>query len=251
MGNFNRGGGGGRSFGGGGGGFNRGGGSRGGFGGGRDGERPQMHRATCAECGDSCQVPFKPTGDKPVFCSECFGKQQDNGGGRSNDRGGRSNDRGGFSGDRRERRPREDREMHDVVCDECSKDCQVPFKPSPGKPILCDECFSKSRGKGRGGDNKEVMEQIKNLNEKMDKLISILDPNASKKVAKKVEKKEEKKETPASAKATVDKKKVAKKAPAKKTATKKVAKKKAPAKKKTTPASAKATVDKKKVAKKK
>jgi len=236
MGNFNRGGGGG--------GFNRGGGgSRGGFGGGgrRDGERPQMHSATCAECGDSCQVPFKPTGDKPVFCSECFGRQQDNnGGGRSNDRGGsrggdRGGSRGGFGfggGDRRESRPREDRQMHDVVCDECSADCQVPFKPTPGKPILCDTCFSKSRGKGRGGDNTEVMEQMKGLNEKMDKLISILDPKASKKVAKKVEKEEVKKET---------KKVEKKKAPAKKTTTKKVAKKKAPAKKKTT----------KKVAKKK
>jgi len=33
-----------------------------------------MHRATCAECGKPCEVPFKPSGDKPVFCSNCFGK---------------------------------------------------------------------------------------------------------------------------------------------------------------------------------
>ena len=58
-----RGGGGGRSYGGGGGG-------RGGFGGDRG--RPQMHPATCADCGDRCEVPFKPTGEKPVFCSNCF-----------------------------------------------------------------------------------------------------------------------------------------------------------------------------------
>jgi CxxC-x17-CxxC domain-containing protein len=41
-------------------------------------EQKTMHTATCAECGDSCQVPFKPRGDKPVYCSHCFGKQNDN-----------------------------------------------------------------------------------------------------------------------------------------------------------------------------
>lgn len=47
-------------------------GNRGGFGGGRDGERRDMHQATCAKCGRSCEVPFRPTGDKPVYCSDCF-----------------------------------------------------------------------------------------------------------------------------------------------------------------------------------
>ncbi|MEI7451638.1 MAG: CxxC-x17-CxxC domain-containing protein [Candidatus Falkowbacteria bacterium] len=46
---------------------------RGGFGGGRDRDaRPEMFRATCAECGSSCEVPFKPSGDRPVLCSSCF-----------------------------------------------------------------------------------------------------------------------------------------------------------------------------------
>ena len=49
--------------------FDRGG--NGGFGG-RDGGRPAMHQATCSECGKSCEVPFKPTGEKPVFCNDCF-----------------------------------------------------------------------------------------------------------------------------------------------------------------------------------
>ena len=63
----------------------------GGRSGGRDGGRPTMHRATCSECGDSCELPFKPSGSKPVFCSNCFGKQD--GGGRGSDRrdSGRSN----------------------------------------------------------------------------------------------------------------------------------------------------------------
>lgn len=41
-------------------------------GGGRDFARPAMHQATCAQCGQSCEVPFKPTGDRPVYCSNCF-----------------------------------------------------------------------------------------------------------------------------------------------------------------------------------
>ena len=41
--------------------------------GGRDDR--QMYRATCSDCGKECQVPFKPSGSKPVFCSECFEKK--------------------------------------------------------------------------------------------------------------------------------------------------------------------------------
>jgi len=56
------------------------------------GSRPSMHRAVCDQCHESCQVPFKPNGSKPVLCSDCFSK--DGGGSSSsyNDkRGGRSN----------------------------------------------------------------------------------------------------------------------------------------------------------------
>lgn len=31
-----------------------------------------MHRATCADCKKECEIPFKPTGDRPVYCRECF-----------------------------------------------------------------------------------------------------------------------------------------------------------------------------------
>lgn len=59
----------------------------GGFGGRRDGGfggEKVMHRATCAECGSSCEVPFKPTGEKPVYCSACFSNRSDSP--RTNDR---------------------------------------------------------------------------------------------------------------------------------------------------------------------
>jgi len=28
--------------------------------------------ATCAECGKQTQVPFKPSGNRPVYCRDCF-----------------------------------------------------------------------------------------------------------------------------------------------------------------------------------
>jgi CxxC-x17-CxxC domain-containing protein len=35
-----------------------------------------LHKAVCADCKKECQVPFKPTGDRPVYCKECFGKRK-------------------------------------------------------------------------------------------------------------------------------------------------------------------------------
>jgi len=142
---------------------NRGGGRSGGFGGGRDNGPREMHDAVCDQCGKNCQVPFRPTGEKPVYCSSCFEAKE---GGR-NDRssGGRS---GGF-----ERRS----------------------APS-------------------GGDNKQVLEQLTSLSSKLDKVISLLVPEVeAKPVAKKSEPKEVKaeKETEAKPKATKVAKKVTKK----------------------------------------
>lgn len=52
-----------------------GGGNRGG--GDRPSDRSEMHKATCADCKKSCEVPFRPTGEKPVFCRDCFdGKRE-------------------------------------------------------------------------------------------------------------------------------------------------------------------------------
>ena len=32
----------------------------------------EMFSATCSNCGQEAQVPFQPSGDKPVYCSTCF-----------------------------------------------------------------------------------------------------------------------------------------------------------------------------------
>lgn len=37
------------------------------------------------------------------------------------------------------------RPMYDVVCFDCGKDTQIPFKPSGDRPVYCKECFSKRR----------------------------------------------------------------------------------------------------------
>lgn len=40
----------------------------------RDRPSKKMHRVTCDKCGTKCEVPFNPTEGKPVYCSDCFGK---------------------------------------------------------------------------------------------------------------------------------------------------------------------------------
>ncbi len=55
--------------------------SQGGGGGGgyseRDGGSRQMFPATCADCGKETEVPFKPSGARPVYCLDCYRKQRD------------------------------------------------------------------------------------------------------------------------------------------------------------------------------
>lgn len=46
-----------------------------GFKGARGGPR-EMHKATCAECGQETEVPFRPTTGKPVYCAACYQKRK-------------------------------------------------------------------------------------------------------------------------------------------------------------------------------
>ncbi len=36
------------------------------------GSAREMHPAVCAQCGKDTMVPFRPRGDRPVYCSDCF-----------------------------------------------------------------------------------------------------------------------------------------------------------------------------------
>lgn len=38
-----------------------------------------LHKAICADCNKECEVPFRPTGDRPVYCKECFSKRKSGG----------------------------------------------------------------------------------------------------------------------------------------------------------------------------
>jgi len=176
--------------------------NRGGFRNNNRSDRPQMFKATCAECGNSCEVPFKPTGSKPVFCSNCFGKKEGAGAGRFESRGSSR-----FSSD--------DKPMFKAVCDSCHTSCEVPFRPNGEKPVYCKDCFGKSEKGSSSHSAKpdQFNKQFETLSAKLDEIIKLLSPKEVK---------------PSSAKATEGKTKkvVAKKVTIKKTAAKKTAAKK-------------------------
>ena len=110
----------------------------------------------------------------------------------SYDRNSRSGGRRYGGGGNFPRRPGR-REMHKAVCDECGKDCEVPFRPSGDKPIYCSNCFEgkdeRSSRKGPRGDsfgqrdntNKQLLEQVSSLNAKLDRILKVIEPRVEKK----------------------------------------------------------------------
>lgn len=46
--------------------------------GGRDfGAQKELFKGECASCHKTCEVPFRPNGKKPIYCSDCFRKEDD------------------------------------------------------------------------------------------------------------------------------------------------------------------------------
>ena len=39
------------------------------------------------------------------------------------------------------------RSLYPATCSECGKETQVPFRPTPGKPVFCRDCFQKRGAK--------------------------------------------------------------------------------------------------------
>ncbi|MFA5793388.1 MAG: CxxC-x17-CxxC domain-containing protein, partial [Candidatus Gracilibacteria bacterium] len=139
-----------------------------------NGERRQtLNKAVCSDCKKGCEVPFKPTGDRPVYCSDCF-RNHDNDGGSARPTG--SNFRKPNFDGRREQSSR-DRPMFEATCANCKKRCEVPFKPTGDKPVYCSDCFEKSGGSmGKGSEKatNQYKEQFDILNSKLDRIINIL-----------------------------------------------------------------------------
>jgi len=36
-------------------------------------------------------------------------------------------------------------QMHDATCGKCGNSCKIPFEPRQGKPVLCSDCFRKTK----------------------------------------------------------------------------------------------------------
>ena len=74
-------------------------------------------------------------------------------------------------------------QLHDVTCSQCGKHTQVPFKPTGEKPVLCRECFRgdspardfSPRRTGGAPASDETAAQLREINEKLDKIMQHLD----------------------------------------------------------------------------
>lgn len=80
-----------------------------------------------------------------------------------------------------------DRQMHSAICSECGKECQLPFKPTSGKPVFCSECFEKKGGgsSSRRSENRNNRQpqnntQFEAINSKLDKILEMLKPVVTK-----------------------------------------------------------------------
>lgn len=187
-----------------------------------------MHRATCVECGNGCEVPFKPNGSKPIYCRDCF-KRDDQGG---SDRRFNSRDSRGFD--------RDEKRSFPATCASCGDRCEVPFKPNGSKPVYCRGCFDKAgdapsvtryERKSAPAPAADYADEFRSIHAKLDLILKGLDSSPKKKAvvveaalsaaeagepAVAEEKEAKKAKAPAKKKAVVKKKTTAKKKTAKK-----------------------------------
>jgi len=103
---------------------------------------------TCADCGQefvftaSEQQFYADRGfSDPRRCRNCRAARKTQMSSGDSTGGGYSAG-GSGSGGYRERRPRE---MFEATCSNCGKTAMVPFRPTSGKPVYCDDCFSRRR----------------------------------------------------------------------------------------------------------
>lgn len=136
---------------------------------GRSEDRP-MYKATCSDCGKPCEVPFRPNGSKPVLCSNCYAQEQ--GGGNDRSFAPRNNS---YESRSSAFEAGAEKKMFKATCKECGSPCEVPFRPVPGKDVLCDNCF-KGNSPAKSKPGSDTKEQIAELNAKLDQILALLKP---------------------------------------------------------------------------
>ena len=117
-------------------------------------------------------------------------------GGRDSGRFGRR-DSGRF--DRRDSsrsRGPEDRAMHEAICGKCGSECEVPFKPTEGKPVYCSDCFKKRGSSESPESGKPSGEEFSQINRKLDRILNILESPKKELPEQKKNSKKQKEENP-------------------------------------------------------
>ena len=114
------------------------------------------------------------------MCSNCF-RKDDQGGDRFNDRPSyrpqeRSYDRPQErNNDRSNDRPNRfsDKPSFSTICSDCGNKCDVPFRPTQGKPVLCRSCFGGNESRPQKRERAEI-DQFAQLNTKLDAILKAL-----------------------------------------------------------------------------
>ncbi len=104
---------------------------------------------TCVDCGEEFlftageQAFYRERGltNEPTRCKNCREKRK--AGRPSGGGGGHGGGHGGGYG-------RSEKTMYPAQCSQCGRDTEVPFPPTPGRPVLCRDCFNASKGTGGG-----------------------------------------------------------------------------------------------------
>lgn len=94
----------------------------------RDKTQTVKGKWACADCGTKItELPFEPSGDRPIYCKECWMKKREQrGGGRFGE------PRKMFQGN--------------WECADCGVEItELPFEPSGDQPVRCRECWRKTR----------------------------------------------------------------------------------------------------------
>lgn len=80
--------------------------------------------------------------------------------------------------------------MYDATCSNCGKPCQVPFRPTNGKPVYCSDCFEKMGNRSDSNSRRPERTEFRSpnpsfdsnkaqfdaLNAKLDRLLNLLQP---------------------------------------------------------------------------